>query len=200
MNRIIFLFVLICFLYSCGSGNQQSQSAGDDVGSSLLISAAHQGFFDHLQLLCGKTFSGKQVYRSHHGESWADRELVMYVRDCDPERLAIPFRVGDDYSRTWLFLVEEGHLRFRHDHRYPDGRPEEETLYGGYADDNGTTFVQYFPADDYTARLIEDGGGNVWTVSIDENFTVFSYMLERDGEKRFRIDFDISKPLDSDAF
>jgi hypothetical protein len=119
----------------------------------------------------------------------------MEVRVCEPGRILIPFRVGDDTSRTWMFLAEEGRLRFRHDHRHPDGSPEDETLYGGYADDGGTAFVQHFPADEYTGQLIEGGEGNLWTVMISEDLSVFTYRLERDGEKRFRIDFDLTRPL-----
>ncbi len=67
--------------------------------------------------------------------------------------------------------------------------------YGGYADDTGTAFVQRFPADPYTAGLIEEGGGNVWTIGFDEALTRFTYRLERDGEKRLRVDFDLTEPL-----
>jgi len=30
---------------------------------------------------------------------------------------------------------------------------------------------------------------------ISEDLSVFTYRLERDGEKRFRIDFDLTRPL-----
>lgn len=51
------------------------------------------------------------------------------------------------------------------------------------------------PADEYTGTLIEGGEGNVWTVMVSEDFSTFTYLLERDGEKRFQIDFDLTKPL-----
>ncbi len=194
------LILLSLLLFACQQRGPSGQAA-EDAGQATqraFDSDVHQAFFDNLKMLCGNSYAGQQVYRSHHGASWAAYELVMHISECSNELIAIPFRVGEDQSRTWLFMAEEGRLRFRHDHRHEDGTPEDETLYGGYANDLGTAFVQYFPADDYTASLIDGGGGNLWTVTISEDFTSFSYRLERDGEKRFRIDFDLGRPLNTD--
>ena len=195
---ILMLLSLLFFACHQGGPSEQAAEKTDEATQRVFDSDVHQAFFDNLKSLCGKTFGGQQVYRSHHGASWAAYDLVMHVRECSSELIAIPFRVGEDRSRTWLFMAEDGQLRFRHDHRHEDGTPEDETLYGGYANNLGTAFVQYFPADDYTASLIDGGGGNLWTVTISEDFTSFSYRLERDGEKRFRIDFDLSRPLNTD--
>jgi len=161
----------------------------------MLVSETHRDFFWNLKSLCGKSFEGEQIYRSHHASGWEDYEMIMHVDVCEEDRVLIPFHVGEDESRTWMFLVEDGQLRLRHDHRHPDGTPEDETLYGGYADDTGTEFEQHFPADAYTAEIIDGGGGNVWTIRFDEAMTTFTYRLERDGEKRMRVDFDLTNPL-----
>ncbi len=190
-HPLVFASVLLLLVASCGP----RQQAADHVGESMFISEAHQAFFDHLSGLCGQVFAGEQIYRSHHASGWADQELIMHVRDCGPGHIHIPFRIGEDRSRTWMFLAEDGRLRFRHDHRYPDGTPEEESLYGGYADDTGNALVQHFPADEYTGMLIEGGAGNIWTVGLSEDLSTFTYRLERDGEKRLRVDFDLSRPL-----
>ncbi len=166
-----------------------------DPVTGLLVSETHQMFFNNLASLCSQSFEGEQIYRSHHASGWEDYEMVMHVDVCEEDRILIPFHVGDDESRTWMFLVEEGQLRLRHDHRYPDGTPEDDSLYGGYADDTGTAFEQHFPADEYTAEVIDGGEGNVWTIRLDEAMTTFTYRLERDGEKRLRVDFDLTEPL-----
>ena len=192
MKRYYLLILAIGFAaYSCAPRTHPEE----DAHERIFESEAHQAFFDNLSTLCGMSFEGTQVYRSHHAEGWAHLDMVMHVTVCEDERIHIPFHVGEDQSRTWIFLEEEGQLRFRHDHRYPDGTPEEGSLYGGYADDRGTAFEQHFPADEFTARVIEGGGGNVWTVRISEDFTTFTYRLERDGEKRLRVDFDLTNPL-----
>lgn len=200
MKKKAFLITAIAFLtFACGPRTQTGEETTETlhavettVGSGL-TSGVHREFLNNLATLCGQSFEGEQIYRSHHGAGWGDLDLVMHVTVCEDDRVLIPFHVGEDKSRTWMFLVEEGRLRFRHDHRHPDGTPEDETLYGGYADDNGTAFAQYFPADDYTGQLIDGGAGNLWTVMISKDLSTFTYMLERDGEKRFRLDFDLTR-------
>ncbi len=188
------LLFIILALHSCGPRQQPAtESVQEPIGQ--LIMEPQQAFFDRLASLCGQSFAGEEIYRSHHATGWGGYEMVMHVEVCEPDRILIPFRVGEDRSRTWMFLAEDGRLRLRHDHRYPDGTPEEDSLYGGYADDSGTEFVQHFVADEFTAQVIEGGGGNIWTVRISEDMSTFTYRLERDGEKRMRVDFDLGKPL-----
>ncbi len=192
MRRFLFMLVVSGIVLSaCSSGSNPEQQAENP----LFENETHQAFFNNLASLCGNTYQGEQIYRSHHSSGWAHLDLIMKVSVCEEGQILIPFQVGEDHSRTWMFISEEGRLRFRHDHRHPDGTPEDDTLYGGYADLNGSAFVQHFPADEYTGTIIEGGSGNIWTVSISEDFTTFSYWLERDGEKRLRIDFDLTKPL-----
>jgi hypothetical protein len=179
-------------LVSCGNLSQDKTS---EEKSSNFDSEIHQKFIKNLARLCGKSYTGEQVYRSHHGESWAHRKMVMHVTVCDNNRVFIPFHIDDDFSRTWMFVAEEGKLRFKHQHLHEDGTPEEGSMYGGYADDNGTAFIQYFPADDFTGQVIDGGAGNVWTVALAEDLSWFSYRLARDGEKRFEIRFDLTEPV-----
>lgn len=186
--------VLLFALVNCGPRTQPAEDFTEPAPGIFDLDA-HQDFFNNLASLCGQSFKGEQVYRSHHGESWAGRDMIMYVTACEDDHIHIPFHVDDDRSRTWMFLAEDGKLRFRHQHLHEDGTHEEGSMYGGYADGSGTPFTQYFPADEYTAGVIEDGGGNLWIVSIDEELTTFSYRLDRDGEKRFEIVFDLTKPL-----
>ena len=42
-----------------------------------------------------------------------------------------------DNSSTWMFPVEDGRLRFRHEHRHDDDTPDEITMHDGYG--NGKT-------------------------------------------------------------
>ena len=191
MIRKILPFALI-FTMACGS---QSQKKAEENTASKFGAEIHEAFINNLKTLCGKSFAGEQTYRSHHGESWAERNLIMHVTVCRDDKVHIPFHVDEDHSRTWMFDLEDGKLRFRHQHLHEDGTHEEGSMYGGYADEKGSAFVQYFPADEYSAQAIEDGGGNVWTVSLAEDLSWFSYRLDRDGEKRFEIRFDLTIPI-----
>lgn len=194
MLKKILPFVLALIVLSCGPRTQPAEDY-TEVPPGLFDSEKHEAFFNNLSSLCGMSFYGKQAYRSHHGESWADRTMIMHVKVCEDDQIHIPFHVNDDHSRTWMFMAEEGKLVFRHQHLYPDGTHEEGSMYGGFADEQGDAFTQYFPADEYSAGVIEDGGGNVWTVCMDEEMTFFSYQLDRDGEKRFEIVFDLTNPV-----
>lgn len=188
MKNIMLPLVLFLFL--------ANQINAQDGAKPLFDHGAHVEFLSNLASLCGKSFAGEQTYRSHHGESWAGRAMIMHVTVCEDDKVHIPFHVDEDRSRTWMFLAEDGKLRFRHQHLHEDGTHEEGSMYGGYADERGTAYVQYFPADEYTGTVIEGGGGNLWTVSMDEDLTWFSYRLDRDGEKRFEIRFDLTKPIE----
>ena len=188
----ILLTILAVVAVSCGSGSQKSS---EEIQEPSFTSESHQAFIRNLNNLCGNSYQGEQTYRSHHGESWAERKMIMHVTVCEEDRVFIPFHIDEDRSRTWMFLSENGRLRFRHQHLHEDGTHEDDSMYGGYATDEGTAFIQYFPADDFTAEVIPGGEGNLWTVSMDEELTRFSYRLDRDGEKRFEIVFDLTKPL-----
>ncbi len=199
IKKLIPFMTVILFL-GCG---QRTQPVEDftETPPGLFDSEVHQAFFNNLASLCGQSFKGEQVYRSHHGESWADRSMIMYVTVCEDDHIHIPFHVDADHSRTWMFMAEDGKLVFRHQHLYEDGTHEESSMYGGYASERGTEFIQYFPADEFSATVIEDGGGNIWTVSMVQAYPpfasmqTFSYRLDRDGEKRFEIVFDLTNPL-----
>lgn len=186
--------ILVLALFSCGT--QTSKTSEDDKDTSLkFTSETHQAFINNLASLYGKSFKGEQLYRSHHGASWAERKMIMHVTVCDEDKVYIPFHIDDDHSRTWMFVAEDGKLRFKHQHLHEDGTPEEGSMYGGYATDEGTAFVQYFPADEYTGQVIEGGAGNVWIVTLADDLSWYSYRLDRDGEKRLEIRFDLTKPI-----
>jgi hypothetical protein len=190
IKKLLPMFFVV--LVSCGN---LTQDAAKEEKASHFDSGIHEQFIENLASLCGKSYVGEQVYRSHHGESWADKKMIMHVNVCETDKVYIPFHVDADYSRTWMFVAEEGKLHFKHQHLHEDGTPEEGSMYGGYADNLGTSFIQYFPADDYTGKVIEGGSGNIWTVALAEDLSWFSYRLDRDGEKRFEILFDLTNPV-----
>jgi hypothetical protein len=192
VKKYLILLAAIFIIASCGSPTPKQ-----DDSSKIFKSDTHQTFLNNLASLCGKSFKGEQVYRSHHGDSWAEKLMIMHVTVCEDGKVHIPFHIDNDHSRTWMFVEEEGMLRFKHQHLHEDGTPEEGSMYGGYADENGTAFMQFFPADEFTGQVIEGGSGNVWIVSMDEELTWYSYRLDRDGEKRLEIKFDLTKPLEN---
>jgi hypothetical protein len=194
MNRqITSLLLLVCFssMVSCGTASRQDHKQQ----STRFLSETEQAFLNNLASLCGKSFSGSQTYMQPGREDWSDKQFVMHVTVCEEDHVYIPFHLDQDRSRTWMFLTDENGLRFRHDHRHDDGTPEQQTLYGGYADGTGTDTRQFFPADDYTVELLNDTLQRQWNIILSEDLNTFTYQLQYKGEIVFQADFDLTNSL-----
>lgn len=156
---------------------------------------AQERFWSALESLCGQAFEGQLVERVPPDDVFTDRHLVMHVRECDPAVIRVPFHVGENRSRTWVFSRTEDGIRLKHDHRHEDGSPEELTWYGGHTTGPGTADRQEFPADEETAGMLPAAATNVWTVDIRPD-NIFAYALRREGtERRLRIEFDLTRPV-----
>lgn len=156
-------------------------------------------FWGELQKLCGKAFTGTVVAAPADDMTFKDKELVMHVRECSADRIRIPFNVGDNRSRTWVFVRKGERLELRHDHRHEDGKPDAVTMYGGWTTNAGLANRQVFPADDQTFKVIPAAAPNVWWIELVPG-DYFSYNLRRMGSERFfSIRFDLKKPLPAPA-
>jgi hypothetical protein len=195
MKNLVILAILALILAACSGTPRQSETSEKISETEPVISENERAFLANLASLCGKSFRGREVYMQPGRESWAEKDLVMHVTVCEETQVHIPFHIDDDRSRTWMFMVEDGKLRFRHDHRHEDGTPEDQTLYGGYSNGMGDQYSQQFPADDYTIQLLTDTLNRQWNVVLNETMTNFSYQLLYHGEIVFRADFDLTQPL-----
>ncbi|MEH6417654.1 hypothetical protein [Pseudomonas sp. CGJS7] len=152
-----------------------------------------------LQGLCGKAFAGRIVANTPAAadDPFAGKTLVMHVRGCKDDAVRVPFHVGDDHSRTWVFARTGDGLSFKHDHRHRDGSEDQLTQYGGdlIAGDKAGRYE--FPADAHSRALFRKLGRevsvpNVWAVEIDSQR--FIYELARPG-RLFRVEFDLTQPI-----
>lgn len=147
---------------------------------------SRDAFFANLGALCGATFEGASVFPREAGDAFAGKKLVANVARCSANEIRVPFIVGEDRSRTWIFTRTGSGLELKHDHRHADGTPDEQTMYGGMAGDKGTPHAQSFHADAYTAKLIPAAATNVWTVTLSPDGKTLTYFLERDAKPRFK--------------
>ncbi|NMH60564.1 hypothetical protein HCJ96_11070 [Alteromonas sp. MYP5] len=159
----------------------------------------HQAFFDSLAALCGKAFAGKVVVDNARSDAFTNKRLVMHVRECSDDKIAIPFHVGEDRSRTWIITRTGSGLSLKHDHRHEDGSEDAVTMYGGITSTPGFKQVQAFAADSYTQWMFAEKGlpqsiGNVWKMYVYPDS--FSYQLVREG-REFRVDFDLNQAIDT---
>lgn len=169
------------------------------VASGLVLSACAwaspvDGYWANLEALCGQAFEGRLI--AAPDDAMAGQRLVMHVRECGAERIRIPFVIGDNLSRTWV-LTRHGHrIELRHDHRHPDGSPEDITLYGGRSPNRGSDRLQIFPADDQTLDTLPDNVPNVWLMQIEPGER-FTYHVRRLATERYyHFEFDLTEPVE----
>lgn len=183
MIRFITLFALSVLLLSCGKSQTTQQLS------------AQNAFFEMVSALCGQTFLGKGTYPEDESHEMIGVEIRLIIESCTESELRMPLHVGADKSRTWIITKTDKGLLLKHDHRYPDGRPHRLTNYGGFANDEGSAYRQYFEADQDTEALLPEAATNVWMMDINLADQVFTYYLERHQAPRYRAEIDLSKPV-----
>jgi hypothetical protein len=158
-------------------------------------------FLKRLAAHCGQAFAGQVVANepAQPEDPFADKRLVMHVRECKPGEVKVPFHVGDDHSRTWVLTRTRTGLLLKHDHRHVDGSADVVSLYGGETQRPGTEVRQVFPADDYSIELFLREGlhasvTNTWAMEIEPGKR-FLYELSRPGGRLFQVEFDLSTPV-----
>ncbi|WP_340571690.1 hypothetical protein [Stenotrophomonas sp. G106K1] len=169
-----------------------------------LATAPADAFMAAIAAHCGQAYEGTVVEDTPAPtgkDPFAGQKLVMHVRGCaDPgHELRIPFHVGDDHSRTWVLTRTEHGVRLKHDHRHADGSPDAITLYGGDSTPPGTAERQQFPADGESVAMFRRADmlastHNTWAMEIEPDQR-FVYELTRPEGRRFRVQFDLSKPV-----
>lgn len=194
----VFLAVVLLLSTGCGAEQEPSSDELTAADTAVALHEDQQNFLNTLRSLCGAEYTGEVTYTNDPDSEFVGEELKMIIETCETNLVRIPFHVGENTSRTWMltFDDEEG-LLLKHDHRHPDGTPEDLTMYGGYATDAGTPYRQHFPADDETATMLPEASTNVWTMEIDREEMKFIYNLTRHDAPRFRAEFDMSERWDS---
>ncbi|HEY5923108.1 MAG TPA: hypothetical protein VIV11_15620 [Kofleriaceae bacterium] len=187
--------VVALLVVGCGSATPPARP-------SIGAGSPQDQFWADLTALCGQAFDG--AITANVGGKTPDpmegRRLRMHVRECSDREIRVPFQVGEDRSRVWVFTRTETGLRLEHDHRHEDGSPDVVTMYGGDTSDAGTATEQRFPANEYSRELFVREGmevsiANVWVVEVVPGKR-YGYALIRPG-REFRVDFDLAKPVEA---
>lgn len=156
-------------------------------------------FFDQLAEHCGNAYPGGLTLEPEGDDMLTGTEkLIVHFRECDEDQLKLPFHIEledeDDWdrSRTWIFTRHRDGLEIRHDHRKEDGSDDDVTMYGGYSVGDGTAMRQEFES---VERTEETGIFRGWRVEIVPGDR-YTYGTIRGDEWSWRVDFDLSEPLD----
>lgn len=152
---------------------------------STVVAARQDAFWQQLQALCPGAAEG-QLLRAPEGDTQIspDARLVVHFWECGENELRFPLHVGENRSRTWVFIRHADSLELRHDHRHPDGTEESNTWYGASTRDQGTSTRQEFVFE-------RDGMLVGWRVEIEPGRR-FTYGTIRDGTWRHHMEFDLS--------
>lgn len=153
-------------------------------------------FLAHIHSLCGSSFAGEVVHPETPPRGFTDPLSIHFIH-CEGDIAHVPFHVGENKSRTWMFTHSDDGLLLKHDHRNPDGTPDGLTDYGGWATDEGTALKQYFPADEETIAMRGNLRSHIWVVELSEDLTTYSYSLYLYENLYFRADFDLTNPIES---
>lgn len=182
MKSLLTLFLSFLILTACSTESQP-----------------YDLFFDQLAEHCGNAYPGSLTLEPEGDEMLTGTEmLIVHFRECDENQLKVPFHIeleeeeDWDRSRTWIFTRHNDGLELRHDHRNRDGSDDEVTMYGGFSVGDGTAMRQEFQS---VERTEETGIFRGWRIEIVPGDR-YTYGTIRGEEWSWRVDFDLSEPLD----
>lgn len=187
MNIKQIMPILFLFIISACSGESET-----DLTPQLEVDSSQNKFFANLFELCGETFSGEATFPDDPDHDLVGEELSATISTCTEEEIRVSFTAGEDESRTWVFTRSEEGLHLLHEHQNPNGTAQDETGYGGFANDEGSATTQYFPADEETSEMIPEASTNVWMVEIQSETGDLIYYLERNEQPRFRAELSMN--------
>ncbi len=190
----VLLFLSVGLLFACSPPKAEIEP--ETQTSMPALNGQQAEFMTALRLHCGKAYGGKMVSDDPVDQDMKHLPMVMQV-NCATDTIRIPFSVGDDRSRTWIFTKTETGLRLKHQHNHEDGSADAVSFYGGDTADMGTATRQEFPVDAFSTALFLKEGldasmSNVWAVEITP--ILYAYELNREN-RHFRVEFDLTKQV-----
>ena len=204
MRRAVGLSLVLGLMAGCASAPASAPAEGVDGARPQALTDAADALLAGLARRCGQAYAGVvETDVPETGDAtFAGKPLVMHVRECGRDAARVPFHVGDDRSRTWVFTRTPAGLRLKHDHRHADGSPDALTMYGGDAGRasaaGAPTLRIAFPVDAESVAMFRAQGRevsvtNTWAVELSGNR--FVYELSRPGGRLFRVAFDLDRPV-----
>ncbi|MCH8566620.1 MAG: hypothetical protein LAT67_00095 [Balneolales bacterium] len=159
--------------------------------------SAYDLFLTNLSYHCGDAFEGRLTLEPEGDDMLeGDELLLVHFRECGEDQVKMPFHIQKmdgswDRSRTWIFTRTEDGIDLRHDHRKPNGEPDDFTMYGGPVhvepDPNTMEFISF-------ERTEETGLYRGWRIIIEPGVR-YVYGTHRGGEWSWRVDFDLTQAV-----
>lgn len=204
LRGAVALSLLLGTLAGCSAMPARKSGDVDARTSPRALPEAADALLAGLARHCGRAYAGtvETDVPETADSPFAGKSLVMHVRECGRDVARVPFHVGEDRSRTWVFTRNASGLRLKHDHRHADGSADALTMYGGDAASASVPGEPVsriaFPADAESIAMFRASGRevsvtNVWAVELSDHR--FVYELSRPGGRLFRVVFDLDRPV-----
>lgn len=194
-----FIAVLLAFAFTACA--ERGEVAPSPEAAPEALESPQGAWWSRMMEHCGHAFEGGLTLAPEGDETLRDEDhLLVHFRECREGELRLPFHVEKepgawDRSRTWIFTRTDEGIHLDHDHRQPDGTPDEVTHYGGHTVDEGSSVRQVFIFTDYDG-YDPAGPHRGWRVEIEPHAR-YTYGTFRGDDWRWRVDFDLSRPVAS---
>ncbi len=169
----------------------------EEPAASVAVDALDT-YWTNFQVHCGRAFPGRLAVEPPGDDMLSgDELLVAHFRDCTDREMKIAFHIERDggaswdRSRTWVLRRIGNQIELRHDHRHEDGTADESSWYGGFTQTPGTANRHEF---EFIDAAPMPGVWRGWRLEIEPNVR-YRYGTVRDGEWRWRVDFDLSSSI-----
>lgn len=201
--------LLLPLLAACGGADAGNGEGAADSSAQSAAETPTDAYWANLGAQCGMAYPGKIAIAPPDDDMVLPEDnLIVYFDHCSEGEIRLPFhieKVADgvwDRSRTWIYRrTDDGRIELRHDHRIEDGSEDRNTWYGAFSGvENGAeepNMHEYIregmPPQQVEGQTPQQRG---WRVIIEPGVR-YVYGTIRDGEWRWRVDFDLSSPLDA---
>lgn len=183
-SRSCLLILLCCcavlgFLPACRSG--QALSRQPDC------------LMDHLLLFEGRQLPGTIIFPAGAEAPFQGQQISLQVLASGQKQVRLPILRDQQVYRTLILRSEEAGYSLQHEHKKPNGQQAEISMYGGRHEGARSPYVLIFPADAYSRQLLGELRENVWSLALNNDRSVLSYIMEENGHVTMQIDFDLSQ-------
>lgn len=183
---------------ACARSPRAIPSPRPDGTADAVAVDALDAYWANFQMHCGRAFPGRLGVEPPGDDMLSgDEMLIAHFRDCSDREIKIAFHIERDggsswdRSRTWVLRRIGDQIELRHDHRQVDGTADQSTWYGGFTQTPGTPNRHEF---EFIDAAPMPGVWRGWRLEIEPNVR-YRYGTVRDGEWRWRVDFDLSSGI-----
>lgn len=179
LTMLLFLFAVLGFLPACRSGLSPSGQAA--------------GLMDHLLLYKGKQLAGSIIFPAGKEAPFQGQQISMQVLASGRRQVRLPIFRDQQVYRTLILQEEDAGYFLQHEHKKPNGQQAEISMYGGRHQGPRSPYVLVFPADAYSRQLLGELRESVWSLTLNNDRSVLSYIMEENGHVTMQIDFDLNQ-------